>query len=519
MDLQLCDTCKNRFYQGNLHLDSTSSTITATNAAINLSTTDQAIAAASEVGEKNELNNGNMLVETSISRNKEFCCPTCFGIAQNDRICKALAYAIEHDLRKKFLLPPPIESKIDSTIANKNTSSDGNAAKTLSVDHDYQFSVSFSLVLPPGLADADKNAASMFPSSEQIISVKDAVRLQVIDFMKSKYSIVHNREAPLTLTIECTAGPEGEREEQHFSDDDEEKEHLQTMAFQKRKRRRNQRKPRPIHYDLKNPPPFPSAIKVSFKQANFYLAGRYKKMVRGIPQTNWTTEDGEQKGDLSVEEYISRVLAPMFKCPVGSQYKLIGSGREDIDVRMLGDGRPFVMEFPDPHNTIIKEVLTDAYLKDLEQQIKTTSNGKIEVHGLHVSDKSQILAISESADTKKKQYSCVIFVPDEISEDILRVKIDDYVKNQPHGLLVVNQDTPVRVFHRRAQLTREKTVSECKTIFLSPHFFVLNLTTSAGTYVKEFVHGDFGRTRPNVAELLGVKEADIFQLDVVDVIL
>ena len=37
--------------------------------------------------------------------------------------------------------------------------------------------------------------------------------------------------------------------------------------------------------------------------------------------------------------------------------------------------------------------------------------------------------------------------------------------------------------------------------------------TSAGTYVKEFVHGDLNRTRPNVGTLLnGI--ADILQLDV-----
>lgn len=49
------------------------------------------------------------------------------------------------------------------------------------------------------------------------------------------------------------------------------------------------------------------------------------------------------------------------------------------------------------------------------------------------------------------------------------------------------------------------------------HVFDLALTTSAGTYVKEFVHGDLGRTRPSVRDILGCA-ADIVQLDVVDVI-
>jgi tRNA pseudouridine synthase 10 len=36
---------------------------------------------------------------------------------------------------------------------------------------------------------------------------------------------------------------------------------------------------------------------------------------------------------------------------------------------------------------------------------------------------------------------------------------------------------------------------------------------SAGTYIKEFVHGDLGRTTPNVGSLID-KEVDILQLDV-----
>ena len=52
---------------------------------------------------------------------------------------------------------------------------------------------------------------------------------------------------------------------------------------------------------------------------------------------------------------------------------------------------------------------------------------------------------------------------------------------------------------------------ECE--FLNQHYFILRLVTSAGTYVKEFVHGDLGRTMPNVGSLLGC-DADILQLDV-----
>jgi tRNA pseudouridine synthase 10 len=42
----------------------------------------------------------------------------------------------------------------------------------------------------------------------------------------------------------------------------------------------------------------------------------------------------------------------------------------------------------------------------------------------------------------------------------------------------------------------------------------LYVLASAGTYIKEFVHGDMGRTNPSIGTMLAT-EADIFQLDVV----
>ncbi|EKU21499.1 hypothetical protein NGA_2120120, partial [Nannochloropsis gaditana CCMP526] len=50
-------------------------------------------------------------------------------------------------------------------------------------------------------------------------------------------------------------------------------------------------------------------------------------------------------------------------------------------------------------------------------------------------------------------------------------------------------------------------------------YFTLHLRTSAGTYIKEFVHGDMGRTRPSVGDLLGGLEADLLALDVTGIVM
>lgn len=54
---------------------------------------------------------------------------------------------------------------------------------------------------------------------------------------------------------------------------------------------------------------------------------------------------------------------------------------------------------------------------------------------------------------------------------------------------------------------------------IAVYFSVISFSvvTQAGTYVKEFVHSDFGRTRPSVGTLLGFELTDgisILELDV-----
>lgn len=75
----------------------------------------------------------------------------------------------------------------------------------------------------------------------------------------------------------------------------------------------------------------------------------------------------------------------------------------------------------------------------------------------------------------------------------------------------------------RPNSVRARTVYNMKVDFdienneqllISKEFlFKLTLCTQAGTYVKEFVHGDFGRTSPNLCSILNC-DVDIIALDV-----
>jgi tRNA pseudouridine synthase 10 len=69
---------------------------------------------------------------------------------------------------------------------------------------------------------------------------------------------------------------------------------------------------------------------------------------------------------------------------------------------------------------------------------------------------------------------------------------------------------------RRADIVRERIVHNLTLTSLNPTTIQVDLETSAGLYVKEFMHGDEGRTVPFIGGLLDVDVA-VKSLDVLGV--
>ncbi len=67
----------------------------------------------------------------------------------------------------------------------------------------------------------------------------------------------------------------------------------------------------------------------------------------------------------------------------------------------------------------------------------------------------------------------------------------------------IAQRTPTRVAHRRADRVRTRRIVAARLVDASEGRFTLDLRTEAGTYVKEWVEGDGGRTEPSLAALVG----------------
>ncbi|XP_020520095.1 putative tRNA pseudouridine synthase Pus10 isoform X2 [Amborella trichopoda] len=112
---------------------------------------------------------------------------------------------------------------------------------------------------------------------------------------------------------------------------------------------------------------------------------------------------------------------------------------------------------------------------------------------------------------KQKQYAALVWISRSLEDEDL--KCMSSIKEMD-----IIQRTPIRVLHRRSPLERKRMIHwmRAERIHGSKQFFILHLCTQAGTYIKEFVHGDLGRTHPNLGSILGCR-AEILQLDVTDV--
>tara|TARA_B110001452_G_scaffold267243_1_gene276379 strand:+ start:1325 stop:2914 length:1590 start_codon:yes stop_codon:yes gene_type:complete len=248
------------------------------------------------------------------------------------------------------------------------------------------------------------------------------------------------------------------------------------------------------------PPPAPPGrctFGVGVERLPVCLRGRYNKYSRALPQTAWII-DGARKCAGSVQECVEGPPMRLFGC---AEAKFHSAGREDVDVRMLGEGRPFVLELLQPKTAEHTADELAAMVRDINE------SDIVQVSALETCSTDVIgNLIKEGEDSHRKDYRCVVRVSRRLTP------ADISLLNATTELLL-QQKTPLRVLHRRTQMVRPRTVHEIVAVQLGSHVLQLDLCTQAGTYVKEFVHSDFGRTHPSVGSLLGC-EADILQLDV-----
>lgn len=248
--------------------------------------------------------------------------------------------------------------------------------------------------------------------------------------------------------------------------------------------------------------------KVRIQINPLYVEGKYNKFKRGIPQTKWPCTKCKGRGceecnytgkqyPESVEELISEHFLKLTK---GREAKFHGAGREDIDVLMLGSGRPFVLEIKEPK-------IRNIDLNKLEKEINEINEGKTSYHNLHLCERRRKAEIKQSSPDTYKIYNALV----KCDEAFDKAKLEELTK-----LDEIHQQTPLRVLRRRADKVRIKHVLDLSYEIIDDKTFNMRIKTEGGLYIKELISGDEGRSHPNVGEILGVN-AICEQLDVIEV--
>lgn len=252
--------------------------------------------------------------------------------------------------------------------------------------------------------------------------------------------------------------------------------------------------------DFKNPEivvtisPYASR-RVEVKASPLFVEGRYRKLVAGIPQSKWLCGRCRGKGceacnwtgkkyPESVQEIIEK---PFLEEAKGDEADFHAGGREDVDARVLGTGRPFVIEIKNPRRRSLN-------LEEIAEKINLS--GKVEVEGLRMAGREAVARV-KAAEAHTKTYQVVVESEEPITVEELR-RLEEFFTGR-----VISQWTPRRVLHRRANKERLKTVYRLKAERLDWNRFEVVVECEGGLYVKELVDGDGGRTKPSMAEVLG----------------
>ncbi|PSP73725.1 tRNA pseudouridine(54/55) synthase Pus10 [Halobacteriales archaeon QS_3_64_16] len=270
-----------------------------------------------------------------------------------------------------------------------------------------------------------------------------------------------------------------------------------------------------------------------------FLYGRYRKLERDIPQTEWPCSacgstgkelapDGGERNcrgcggsGYRYDDSVEGLTAPIVREAMdGSEGVFHGAGREDVDAKMLGTGRPFVLEVKHPR---VRDIDPEAIESAIEE-----STDLIEVEGLRRATHTMVERVKELE--ASKTYVLTVRFAEPVSQSNLEEVCEALLGE------TISQRTPNRVDHRRADIVRtrevyaiegtleadpaadaESNASEGTTGSLREgRRATIEVHGAGGLYVKELAHGDEGRTEPSLAGLLSV-DIEIEALDVLAV--
>lgn len=227
------------------------------------------------------------------------------------------------------------------------------------------------------------------------------------------------------------------------------------------------------------------------RPSSLYVFGHYLKFSRSHCQSRWHCSDcggkgcescgGSGRNYPSIEDELGGPVAAAFNA---EEFTLHASGREDVDVRALGSGRPFVLELRNPKKRV-------ADLAGVEKRLSENKN--VSAIGLKMVRKRFLDSVCNSH--FDKEYSALVSASRPFGSQ-------DAKKIESLAGKTIFQQTPNRVLSRRADMERKRKILSISAKPDGKGKLRIHLLAEAGTYIKELVSSDGGRTRPSVSELL-----------------
>ncbi len=265
-------------------------------------------------------------------------------------------------------------------------------------------------------------------------------------------------------------------------------------------------------------------IDINLRSLPLYFRGRYKKWVRDLPQTHWHCFECRGKGfnkftkkictecggtgdkyPSSIHDLIGNEF---IKATKGELALFHGAGREDIDARCLGSGRSFIIEIRNPK-------IRNVDLIEVAQILNEKNKTKIFVDSLLPTTKKDIVEIKKNSEFLRKNYNALVYFAQPISEIEFKEKLQK--AKEILNETIINQRTPLRVVHRRSDKTRKKKIYSITGKYVDSRHGFFKINSQGGTYIKELIHGDNGRTIPSLSKIYGYPmlcvELDVIQIE------
>ncbi|MFX0002096.1 MAG: tRNA pseudouridine(54/55) synthase Pus10 [Candidatus Hodarchaeota archaeon] len=250
---------------------------------------------------------------------------------------------------------------------------------------------------------------------------------------------------------------------------------------------------------------------------SIFIYGKYKKLIRGIPQTHWFCKKcmgiGCESCNYTGKQYlisVEELISPEFiDASKATDLKFHGAGREDIDVRMLGSGRPFIIELRNPK-------IRSLNLNKIQKKVNKQNKKKIGIYNLKYSNKKEVIKLKKEAKNTEKTYKAIVKSEQRLNEEEFHKKVNllkEVFENKQ-----IYQRTPYRVSHRRTDKVREKKIYHIEGKYIKSNLFEFKIKTQGGTYIKELINSDDGRTSPSFSEVFKTP-LDCIELDVIEILL